>query len=374
MTDRLISADSHINEPPDLWSKGAPAELSDLVPVVVAVEQGDAWVTSPESRPRPVGTSAAAGVKREEYLKKPVTYKAMRPGSFDPVARLEDMDIDGIEAEVLYPGIGRALDTFHNPEVRAWCASAYNDWIAEFQSAAPQRLVGLAILPPLDDGDGAERELRRAHGMGLRGAWLALPVDGKPLSHESTESFWAAAEKLGVPISLHIGTGRALLQTSSNPEWGSAAGMREAWLSTLPMSINEHVAVLIFSGLLDRHPGLRIVIAESGVGWIPYFLERMESVYDRHRHYLKSQLRRTPTEVFREHFLVTFQEDLSGVTLREMLGVHTMMWASDYPHTDTTWPESHAVVDRYFAAVAPEDRAHIVYENCARLYGLGVTV
>jgi predicted TIM-barrel fold metal-dependent hydrolase len=374
MSDRLISSDSHINEPPDLWTSRAPAALADQVPAVIPVEQGDAWVTSPEARPRPVSTSAVAGTKREDYMKKPVTYKAMRPGSFDPKARLEDMDIDGVEAEVLYPGIARALDTFYNKDVRQFCAAAYNDWIGDFQSLAPERLIGLAILPPIDDGDSAVSELRRAHSLGLRGAWLALPVDGMPLSDPSAEQLWATAEELNIPISLHIGTGRAMLAPTSNPERATLPGMREAFLSTIPMSINEHLAVLIFSGVLERHPGLRIVIAESGVGWIPYFLERMESVYDRHRHYLKSQVSRPPTQVFHEHFFVTFQEDLAGIQLRDMLGVNTMMWASDYPHTDTTWPESRNVVEKYFAGVPENDRERIVFTNCANLYGIGVKV
>jgi predicted TIM-barrel fold metal-dependent hydrolase len=367
---QLISSDSHINEPPDLWTRNAPSHLRDLVPHVVEVQQGDAWVVGPGATPRAVSTSAAAGIKPEDYMKKSVTYAGMRPGSFEPRARLGDMDMDHVDAEVLYPGIARGLDTFHDAEVRRYCARAYNDWLAEFQSTNPQRLIGLAILPPIDDDENAAEELRRAASLGLRGAFLATPVDGRPLSHPNGESLWSAAEELNVPISLHIGAGRALMTKLADPSDAVLPGVREAFLSTVTMSISDHIATLIYGGVFERHPGLKVVIAESGIGWIPYFLERMESVYDRHRHYLHSQLARRPTEVFQKHLFATFQEDHSGLRLRDVLGIDTVMWASDYPHTDTTWPNSLDTVNRYFAEVPPAERHRIVAGNCASLYGL----
>ena len=376
MTYSLVSADSHINEPPDLWTSVADAELGQVVPQVIATERGDAWIVSPELRPRPVGTSAQAGVNPEDYLKEPVTYRTMRRGSFDPVARLEDMDVDGVDAEVLYPGIGRALQQCATAEVRAFCARAYNDWIAGFQSSDPDRLIGLAILAPLDDGAGAQQELARAASLGLRGAFLAIATGGIPLSHPDNEPFWSTAEELGIPISLHIGADAAIASRSDQAarpraSGARAPGVREAWLGSLPMSISEHIGVLIFGGVLERHPGLRIVIAESGVGWIPFFLERLESVYDRHRHYLKSTVARRPTEQFQSQMFVTFQEDEVGLRLRDMLGVGSMMWASDYPHTDTTWPNSLAVVKESFSGLPSDDAGRILAGNCRQLYGLG---
>jgi predicted TIM-barrel fold metal-dependent hydrolase len=344
--------------------------LVPLVPRVVAVEQGDAWIVHPDVAPRPVTTSAVAGVKYEEYLKKPVTYKEMRPGSFDPMARLEDMDIDGVDAEVLYPGIARALDLAYDPEVRLFCAQAYNDWLAEFQCVRPDRFVGLAVLPPVEDETSTE-ELERAIGLGFRGAFLSTPVGGRPLSHPSADALWAVAEGHRIPISLHIGAGRAVLQAGAlSTEDAALPGVREAFASCGPMTINEHMAVLVFSGVFSRFPGLKVVIAESGIGWMPYFIERMESVYERHRHYLHTVEARHPAEVFHEHLFATFQEDRAGVRLRDLLGLENIMWASDYPHTDTTWPESTNVVKRDFADVPLEERAMILARNCVQLYRL----
>jgi predicted TIM-barrel fold metal-dependent hydrolase len=370
MADLLISSDGHVNEPPDLWTSRAPAKLKDRVPKVISTEHGDAWIMSPQMKPRPVSTSAAAGVKPEDYMKKPVTYKEMRPGSFDAKARVADMDIDKVQAEVLYPGIARALDQFDDPEVRLFCANSYNDWLADFQSYNPKRLVSLAILPQIDDNDGKNtlEALKHAKSLGMKGAFLAL--GDYPLSHPCAEPVWAYASENKIPLSLHIGSSKALTQNLVDPTLAGMPGMREAYLATAPLGITNYVAVLTYSGIFDRHPGLKIVLAETGIGWIPWFLERMESVYDRHRHHLKSQIKRRPTEIFHDHMYATFQEDASGLALRTELGVKNMMWASDYPHTDTTWPDSVKTVDRYFANVPAGDRKRILSANCIELYGI----
>jgi predicted TIM-barrel fold metal-dependent hydrolase len=365
----IVSADSHINEPPELWTKAAPAHLADRVPHVVETDKGDAWVVHPEGEARPVSTSAVAGLKPEDYMKEPVTYKRMRPGSFDPTARLEDMNIDSVSAEVLYPGIGRLLSRVIDEDTRLFCAEAYNNWIAEFQSVSPERLIGLALLPPLDDGQNARQELERAHSLGLRGALLSYVAGGRPLSHPEAEPFWELAEEKSIPISLHIGSNNRS-RSFVTPSDIKLPGIREAHLSGDPMQISEHIAVLIFGGVLDRHPRLSIVIAESGIGWIPYLLTRMDSVYERHRHYLESKLTRPPSEVFHGQVYATFQEDQPGLRLRDLLGVENIMWASDYPHTDTTWPNSLSVVKRDFVDVSDAEADRILELNCMELYGL----
>lgn len=365
----LVSADGHVNELPDLWTKDAPEAIADLVPKVVSSEEGgDTWILAPKLPPRKMGSSAAAGSAGADGAYKPTaTYKEMRPGSFDPKARVEDMQLDGVDAEVLYPGQGRALDTFANEDVRLYCARRYNDWIAEFQSADPARLVGLAILPPLDDGDAAVEELERAADVGLRGAFLALPVDGMAVSHPSADRFWATAAERRIPISFHVGNSRmhwVLGEGELQP------GVRESMVSMVPMGVGEPLAVLIFSGIFDKYPDLRVVLAECGVGWVPYYLQRMDAVFHKHGHTAKVQRERLPSEVFRDQAYVTFQEDVVGLRLHDMLGVGSMMWASDYPHSETTWPESQATVEREFKDLDDAVRKQILSENCVELYRL----
>jgi predicted TIM-barrel fold metal-dependent hydrolase len=240
--------------------------------------------------------------------------------------------------------------------------------MAGFQDVDRQRLVGLAVLPPLDDGENAITVLREAVSLGLRGAFLPVRDGGLPLSSPANEPFWHAAEELRVPISFHAGASKRtqvqITDTAGVPGWN------ESFLSMLKFDVGNYIALFIFGGVLDRHPGLRIVIAESGIGWIPYLLESMESVYEKHRHYMKTPLSRHPTEVFHKHFHATFQEDLAGLRLRDALGVGNIMWASDYPHTDTTWPHSREVIERYFKDVPTQERERIVLQNCVELYGL----
>lgn len=371
MEYQLVSADGHINELPDLWTKDVPGDIADLVPRVVNSEtSGDMWILAPKLPPRKMGSSAAAKIDQSTGYKPTATYKEMRPGSFDPAARVEDMKIDGVQAEVLYPGQGRALDMFANEEVRLYCARRYNDWMAEFQAAAPEHLVGLAILPQLDDGNNgsnALNELERIAGLGLRGAFLALGIEGIPLSDPKFESFWATASDLKIPISFHIGNSRqhwVLNQGDLGP------GVREAMMSVLPMGVGDPLATLIFSGILDRHPNLRIVLAECGIGWVPYFLQRMDAVAHKHGHVISEGMARLPSDVFRAQCFVTFQEDVVGLRLHDLIGESSMMWASDYPHSETTWPDSQPTVEREFKGINDETRGRILSKNCVELYRL----
>jgi predicted TIM-barrel fold metal-dependent hydrolase len=368
MEYQLVSADGHINELPGLWTDGAPEHIADLVPRVVSDEEsGDMWVLAPKLPPRKMGSSAAVGAEGSSGYKPTATYKEMRPGSFDPAARVADMQLDGVDAEVLYPGQGRAHHMFATEEVRLYCARRYNDWMAEFQGAAPEHLVGLAILPQLDDGDHALQELQRAADLGLRGAFLALGIDGRPISDPQFESFWATAAERQIPISFHIGNSRqhwVLNQGDLGP------GVREAAMSMLPMGVGEQLAQLVFSGLLDRYPQLRIVLAECGIGWVPFFLQRMDAVAHKHGHAISEGLDRLPSEVFQSQCYVTFQEDVVGIRLRDLIGEGSIMWASDYPHSETTWPNSQATVEREFKDTPDEARARILAGNCVELYHL----
>jgi uncharacterized protein len=370
---KYISADSHVNEPPDLWTKGVPDHLAGLVPTMVELEAGDAWVVAPNTAPRPISFSAAAGAKPEEITSSRITYSSMRAGAFLADARLEDQDIDGLSGEVLYPGLGRSLHAMHNQEVRAYAARAYNDWILEYESIDRNRLIGLAVLPPIDDEGEGEKELRRIASLGLRGAYLAVVPNGLPLSHPSGAGLWEAAEALDIPISLHVGAGQASGFGMSGVAGQTAdpvPGVRESFLSAVTMSINPYISTLIFSGLMDRHPGLRVVIAESGIGWIPYFLERMESVCDKQAKSLGTTLERRPSEIFRSQFYATFQEDVSGIALRHSIGVGQIMWATDYPHSETTWPNSMEAAKKTFADVSEDETRRIVADNCRELYKL----
>ena len=391
----LISADSHINEAPDLWERRLPARLRERGPRLVRTDDGrDLWVTEGIGPTPLMWATNAAGQRREgeafDDHAMTITREEMIRGSYDPAARLADMDTDGLEAEVLYPGPlgglggGGGIAAIPDDELRLASIRAYNDWLAEFCAAAPERLVGLALIR-IEDPDSAVAELERAAGLGLRGAVVnAMPdtTGAEPIFSLSYEPVWSAAEEAGIPLSLHIGHCRSLAPlaaasssgpSSGNPlsSTGSSTGLAEMFFTMVCLDMAEPVSLLIFSGVLERHPGLQFVIAESGIGWIPFVLERMDYTFNRHRLWMKSGITELPSEQFRRSFHATFQQDdETGLLARHISGVETLMWASDYPHTDSTWPYSKKVADGLFAGIPDDERARICTGNARRLYHL----
>ena len=364
----IVSADSHINEPPDLF-KNLPKSLQEFAPKVVSLEKGDAWVMAPGAEPRLISTSAVAGRKKEEYLSKPVTYAEMNKGSFLPEPRLKDMDIDHIDADVMYPGIMRYTERIANPEVRAASCQVYNEWMADFCKYNPSRLQGIGVVPMLDDNNGqnALKGLKEAQKLGLRSVFLSQKESGMPLHHQNADPFWAAAADSGTPISIHIYTNPF---TRGIPaDIMAIPGTKELGPSTVTMSMAEHLVLMIFGGVFMRHPKLKVVLAEGGIGWIPALLERMDHVFHVHKPYMGSPITELPSVTFRKHCYATFQFDKAGIRLRDLLGVENLMWASDYPHTDTTWPESKKVIDDSFAGIPAADKRMMVCDNAAKLYG-----
>ena len=366
--ERIISADSHVNPPKDLWTSRAPAALRERAPRVESTPQGDFWIVDTRIT-NAFGLDAAAGRKPEEFKPSGLTYKDMRPGSYDPVARLADMDQDGVDAEVLYFG-GPVTQYATDPELRRFVVQTYNDWMLELSKAAPSRLVGLAHVP-LIDIDEACAELRRVARMGLKGFHVDPFPDergGKALWDAAYEPFWALVAETRLPMSFHIVGPRNsnVAATFMNP----TPGVKETFIAIAPISICETVSTLIFTGILARHPDLRFVLVECGIGWIPYFLERMDQTFAKHRFWTKSALTEKPSTYWYRQGHATFIQDMTGVAERHRAGLHNVLWSTDYPHSDSTWPHSREVLAAHFAGVPADERALIAGGNAARLYGL----
>jgi predicted TIM-barrel fold metal-dependent hydrolase len=367
-SERIISADSHVNPPKELWVKAAPASLRERAPRVESTPQGDFWITDSQISGA-IGLDAAAGRKPEEFKAHGLTYKDMRPGSYDPTARLADMDLDGVDAEVLYFG-GPVTQYARDAELRRFVVRTYNDWMRELSQAAPTRLVGLGHVPLMDLGEGQE-ELARIAKLGLRGFHVDPFPDergGKPLWHEAYEPFWSLVEETGLPMSFHIVGPRNqnVAATFQNP----TPGVKETFIAIAPISICEVVSTLVFTGILARHPKLRFVLVECGIGWIPYFLERMDQTFEKHRFWTKSVITEKPSTYWYRQGFATFIRDLAGVAARERAGVGNIMWSTDYPHSDSTWPKSREALAEHFAGVPAADRIRICGGNAAQLYHL----
>ncbi|HET8576570.1 MAG TPA: amidohydrolase family protein, partial [Methylomirabilota bacterium] len=286
--------------------------------------------------------------------------------------RLADMDRDGVDATVMYGPIVPLL--IKDPELRRVCYRAYNDWLAEFCATAPERLLGAGLVP-IDGPTAAAEEVRHLKRSGLRtGMLLAARVE-LPLWDRAWDPLWEAAAECAIPIGFHLGGGLRTV-TYSGPK-ATDPGNMGVRVSCSTMQMDEALAAVIFSGALERYPALKIVLAETGIGWLPYMLERMDDTYQKFLdagEYWRAQgglrLSMEPSRYFRRQVWATFQTDHAGLRLLDALGEHRVMWASDYPHADSTWPDSQRHIEDNFKDVAPTARRRILCDNARELYGL----
>jgi predicted TIM-barrel fold metal-dependent hydrolase len=363
----LISADSHVVEPADVWSARLGERFGDRVPHVVSNlkgMEGDYYVGEGLD-PVPVALFGVAG-EAPEGLMEAVKggFAAVPKGGGDPVRRLEDMDRDGVQAEFIYPSFGMMLFGLKDVALRVACFQAYNDWIAEFCNHAPPRLAGAGMIP-VDDVDVACEELKRISRLGLRGGMISCaPGTGRTYDKRLWDPMWATAAELGLPLSLHIVTEEERTGERIGPEEGAMKDWPLQFLSGM-RSFND----IVFGGALERHPELKIVLAEQDVGWVAHFLHRMDHAWEKQRFATKGYvIKETPSFYFKRQVKCTFQDDPVGVANRYFTGIDSLMWASDYPHGDSTWPHSREVIAKEFAGVPQNEIHKIVYDNCRTLY------
>jgi predicted TIM-barrel fold metal-dependent hydrolase len=371
MTRTLISSDDHMDLcylPANLWQERVPARWREEAPRVVQGPNSPIWVRE--------GTYWGGwGSKRSEGKKSVFDLTDLaeepEPGVFrpsNPGYRLADMDADGLEAHVMYNFLEWP---FVNQELKTECLKAYNSWLAEdFCVADRDRLIGLGTLPA-HDGEAAVDELNRMLRLGLRGAIFDVFGATRPIFDPSWEPLWAAAEETGVVLSVHIGGGCHTLNNRS-PE------VNKTWQLPARASIgcaqlDEVLVCLIFSGILERHPKLKLVLGESSLGWIPFVLERLDFEQRNYRDHTPDLPQKlTATEYFRRQVYATFQDEQLGVQLIPAIGEDNVMWASDYPHGDGTFPHTRAAVDRLFANSDPRIRRKATWDTAQQLYNIRV--
>jgi predicted TIM-barrel fold metal-dependent hydrolase len=367
----IISADSHVFEPVNLWETRMDRKFRERGPRFIADWQGKpgTWfVCEGITHPRSITSIAATGVAKEDLVKfKDVHHKDLRPGGYDPVERLKDQDIDGVSGEVLYATYAMQLYNIPDAELQEAAFSAYNEWLAEMCSAAPDRLVGLALIS-MYNIDHAVKELQRWTKRGLRGAMIAVvPPEGTEYSDALYEPFWAAAEDIGAPISIHTLTSNRKPNYRFNRETRGAARYPEN-----PMEVMLTLGEMLTSPLFDRHPRLRLVLAEADTGWLPWLLARVDRGHERYAKQNGIHTELKPSEYFHRNVSASFIMDRVGVFNRESMGVENLMWSSDYPHTDSTWPRSRESIEHDFVGVSEADRLKMTCTNAAKLYGFRI--
>ena len=365
---RIISADSHTVEPPDLWEKWLERKYLDTAPKLVDDgDGGHAWIYMGAKTPEPLGLVTCVGTHPEELKWTGARYgSTIHPSCYEGAARLEVMDVDGVDAEMLYPPQRAMLTFMKNQDRDAHLAGirAYNRWLGEsFCAPDPDRLIGIFQMPNVGI-ETAVAELERAKKEGFRGVALsAWPSGGDNLRPED-DPFWDAAAELDVPVSIHLLLA-AQQQKMGASNKGSVAIGASAFMYTMPILVE-----MIFQGVFDRFPKLRLALVEVGVGWIPHFLEMVDDRYWRNRHWTKTNVKKVPSEYFHDHCLATFIVDRAGIAIRHLVGVENMAWSTDFPHHGNDWPYSRRTIDSLFADVPAEERRKIVCTNAARFWGL----
>jgi predicted TIM-barrel fold metal-dependent hydrolase len=361
---RLISADSHLTEPGDLWTARVKKKFVDRVPRIVHLDEGAAWVMEGVAEPIAFGFTVCAGNKPED-MRDWMRIDEMRSGGWDPVKRLEELDLDRVDAEVLFPNRPwQAVVANEDVDLHHAMVRAYNDWLSEYCSYAPQRLGGMAAIPNRGVKE-AVAEIQRAAAMtGFVGYNLSCYPHGDTTLRADDDPMWAAIQETGLPIAIHIGLGNAMPAPLVARKLPGTVHFFDA-----PGRMLE----LIFGGVLDRFPGLRFVMTEVDCGWVPYFADQADDNYLRHeKATLRGQeLPRLPGEYIKEFFSFTFITDMYGIANRHRIGVDHMLWSNDYPHITSDWPYSWKTINAQFSDVPPDERHAMLAGNALRVYRFG---
>jgi predicted TIM-barrel fold metal-dependent hydrolase len=387
---RIISGDSHLEIDSKHWIGRIPVPYRDRAPRLVRQADGSDLWTIGDKIARPAAAADLYGGKgRDAYVPFGGKYEGT-PGTGSPQQRIREQDQDGIDAEVLFPsqqGGPKFWRRVQEDDAYKAIVRAYNGWLAEeYCGVGPDRLIGVGILPLAHDVADAIVEMEYCAQAGLKTVLLQGFPSGNPYPSKEDDAFWAAALDLNMPVSVHVDLDRTgdragpLFKYPQEPD----ALMKKITHDLVdqvgrfgPVRGNGSVAAVqwVLSGLFDRFPNLRIFFAENQIGWIPFFLQAADVRYDRHVRWAErllgfKPLSQPPSEYIREHCLWGFQFDRIGVELRHKINVDHLVWGSDFPHQESDWPESLAVIERNFAGV-PEDEKHkMICRNAVEFFHL----
>lgn len=369
----LVSVDDHVVEPRHLFEGRMPAGLADRAPFVKTTSSGnEIWVFDGQAYPQ-VGLNAVAGRSKDSEPTEPVRFDQMRRGCFDPTARVADMDLGGISASVNFPSqitgfCGTVYSGCSDPELGLGCVRAWNDWyLEEWASAHPGRFIPLGITYLADPAEGAA-EIRRNAGRGFRA--VSLPEQPQKLGYPTLHSGWwdpvvEACEETGTVVCLHVGSSGI-----TGPELPLDGPMVE-YTATLFSSLSMAAcADWLWSGYPVRHPDLQIVLAEGGLGWVPMLADRLDYIVDVSGHgrraWMSDELR--PTDVLRRNFWFCSLDDPSIWPIRDRIGVDHILVEVDYPHADSTWPDTPAFLVDRLAALSADEVAAVTHRNAEELF------
>ena len=391
---KIISVDDHVVEPAHLFERWLPAKFRDH-PDAPRVERrgiggmkymggtkydiqwdesapkSDCWfyedLVAPHKR-----HVAAVGFARDDMTLSPITYDEMRPGCYEPKARLEDMDVDGVEASLCFPTMprfcGQTFAEAHDKDLAGACVTAYNDWmVEEWCGDSGGRLIPLPIVP-LWDVDAAAKEIRRNADRGVTAvAFSEIPAKlGLPTIHSGYwEPFFQACAETDTVVCMHIGSSSQMPATSPDAPPAVAATLS---FGNAMSSLTD----FLFSGILARHPGLRLAYSEGQIGWIPYILERADDVWMEHRAWggVRELVPEPPSTYWFRQIFGCFYRDRHGLESLHRIGVDNVTFETDYPHTDSTWPDTQKIFREQIVDLDDETVYKVARGNAIRMLRL----
>jgi len=378
---RLISTDDHLVEHPRVWLDRLPARDHELAPQVVEIEQeakgqvpgstvpagSQVWLYQGQTYSE-IALNAVAGRSPEEFGVEPMRFDEILPGCTDPTARLDDLDRDGIWAQLNFPSFAKPAGTMFlnggDRDLALRCVQALNDFVLdEWCAAAPDRYIPLVVLP-VWDVEASVAEIERTAAKGAKA--IGFPEHPVPLKLPSWytdhwDPVFAAAQDAELPLCMHFGSsGRVPRASPESPA--------PVWIALMGTNSMVTATDLVFSPVFHKFPKLKVALAEGGIGWMPWLVERCDIVWERHRFYTDVDQTRRPSDLFREHVYGCFISDQAGVRLRDLIGVDNITWECDYPHSDSLWPRSREHLAKTLQDV-PDGEAHKIAElNARRLF------
>ena len=379
---KRISGDSHLEISHDRWTHRVDPKFRDRAPKTIRLESGaDAAVFEGEG-PTQNPMDLYGGKGRDVWFPGGQSYEDT-PGTGPPAQRLKEQDLDGIDAEVLFPAVvvgPRMWIRTDDDDLQRAVFRGYNDWLAEeYCAEAPERLLGIAALPATGVDDCVE-ELERAKRGGLAGVQLTTFPNGSGKPMPEDDRFWASSMDHRMPVTIHVELdrsgprgGKMLDYPKEDPELRTELAFQVQRFAARGAGTNA--VQLLLSGIFDRFPGLRVFNAETSIGWVPYFLEIADVRYKRHIHWAEQRngftpLKALPSVLLNEYFYWGFQQDRAGVELRHMMNVDRLIWSVDFPHQESDWPESDKVMEHNFTGV-PEDEVYkMTVQNTVNFFHL----
>ncbi|MGE5291822.1 MAG: amidohydrolase family protein [Micromonosporaceae bacterium] len=371
MVTRIISADCHINEPPWVFDR-VPQAFKDRTPKMMrGSDGGDGWSFDGKPPKRTFGVEAMAGRKKEEFQVSGLKFEDILPGNYDGAAHVADMDSDDVDVSVVYPC--NAIFTYLHPdrELALHCMRSYNDWMLEdFQGANPARIVGLPMLPVDDGMEAAVAEFDRCAAKGAKGMFLpGLPV--RPYNDEYYEPLWQRANDTGIPVTFHRTFGGkpqdAQYDEILTGKINLAGTVFRFFAGVKPLTY------MIYGGVFERFPGLKLVVGEVNHGWVPFWMQTMDETYSLESAWAHLPISRKPSEYCGTNVFVTSLDDYVGY---DMISkgwpqlADMVMYSTDYPHSATLWPNTSEYVAKLMHNLTPEQKDKICSGNAARVYGI----